>query len=176
MSEARGLTAAEVEERVRQGLVNRTRRSQWRDYLQIVKRNLLTWYNAVVTPAAIALLVLKEYPGALAVCGMAVVNSAIGLFQEIRAKRHLDRLAILVETRARVRRDGPAQDIPAGDVVQGDHVLIAAGGAIVADGPVLEAQFLEIDEALLTGESDPVRRQPGDRLLSGSFCVAGEGA
>src|SRR5262249_25955374 len=100
MGEARGLTSAEVEERVRMGLVNRTRRSQWRDYLQIINRNLLTWYNAVVTTAAIALFALQEYPGGLAVCGMAVANSAIGLFQEIRAKHHLEKLAILVETHA----------------------------------------------------------------------------
>src|SRR6185503_11340116 len=78
--------------------------------------------------------------------------------------------------RARVLRDGQALEVAAGDVVHGDVVLLAAGDAVVADGPVLEARFLEVDEALLTGESDPVRRQPGDRLLSGSVCVAGEGA
>src|SRR5439155_1550304 len=64
---------------------------------------------------------------------------------------------------------------PAGDVVQDDRIQLTGGEPIVADGPVLEARFLEVDEALLTGESDPVRRQPGEKLLSGSFCVAGEG-
>src|SRR5207237_3266041 len=108
--------------------------------------------------------------------GMAIVNSAIGLFQEIRAKHYLDKLTILVESKARVVRDGEVHAIPAGDVVRDDHILLAAGETVVADGPVLTAKFLEIDEALLTGESDPVRRQPGDRLLSGSFCVAGEGS
>src|SRR5207253_770122 len=67
-------------------------------------------------------------------------------------------------------------ELPAGDVVQGDTLLLAAGDPVVADGFVLEARFLEIDEALLTGESDPVPRKPGDQVLSGSFCVAGEGA
>src|SRR5947209_5437961 len=127
MNQLQGLTSAEVQERIRQGLVNRTRRSHWRDYLQIINRNLLTWYNAVVTLAAIALFWHHAYPGGLAVCGMAVANSAIGLFQEIRAKHHLEKLAILVETHARARRDGQVQDIPAGDLVQGDLVLIAAG-------------------------------------------------
>ncbi len=170
------MTAAAVAERVRLGQVNRTRRTLWRDYGQILSRNLLTWFNAMVTPAAIALWLVGEPYGAFAVTGMAVVNSAIGLFQEIRAKHHLDKLALLVETRARVIRDGQAQEIPAGDVVLGDHILLAAGDTIVADGPVLEANYLEVDEALLTGESDPVRRHPGEALLSGSFCVAGEGA
>jgi cation-transporting ATPase E len=172
----RGLTAAEVAERVRAGQVNRVRRSDWADYRDIVSRNVLTLFNALVAPAAVALFLLGEYQGAVAVSGVAVINSAIGLFQEIRAKRHLDRLAILVETRARVVRDGQVAEVPAGDVVRDDRVLLAAGEPVVADGPVVEARFLEVDEALLTGESDPVRRSPGDRLLSGSFCVAGEGA
>jgi cation-transporting ATPase E len=107
---------------------------------------------------------------------MAIVNSAIGLIQEIRAKWHLDRLALLVETRARVVRDGEVHTIPSGEVVRDDAVLLNAGEPVVADGSVLQARFLEVDEALLTGESDPVRRNEGENLLSGSFCVAGEGA
>jgi cation-transporting ATPase E len=177
MSDAsgKGLTSAEVAERVRQGQVNRTPRAEWRDYATILARNTLTWFNAMVTPAAIGLILLHQYQGAIAVSGMAIVNSLIGLVQEIRSKWHLDRLAILVEAKARVLRDGQVAAIPAGAVVLDDHVLLAAGESVVADGPVLEAHFLEVDEALLTGESDPVRRHPGDLLLSGSFCVAGEG-
>jgi cation-transporting ATPase E len=171
-----GLTSAEVAERVRRGQVNRTPRSDLREYAQIVARNLFTWFNAMVVPAAAALVALHEYQGGLAVSGMAVVNTVIGLVQEIRAKRHLDRLAILVESRARVVRDGQPRTVPAGEVVLDDCVLLAAGDTVVADGPVLEARFLEVDEALLTGESDPVRRQAGETLLSGSICVAGQGA
>src|SRR5688500_251025 len=103
-----GLTSAEVAERVRLGQVNRTKRSDAAEYAGIVRRNLFTLFNLMVVPAAVALFVLAEYQGALAVSGMAVVNTAIGLAQEIRAKRHLDRLAILVETKARVIRDGQA--------------------------------------------------------------------
>jgi cation-transporting ATPase E len=172
---ARGLTAAEVADRVRRGLVNRTPRSNGLAYLQILGRNVGTWFNAMVAPAAVALFVLHEYQGALAVSGMAAVNTILGLAQELRAKRHLDRLAILVETRVKVLRDAQIQEIAADDVVQGDHVLIAGGEPVIADGEVLEAHFLEIDEALLTGESDPVRRHAGDQLLSGSVCIAGEG-
>src|SRR5262249_55765764 len=97
------------------------------------------------------------------------------LVQEIRAKRHLDKLAILVETKASVIRDGEVRQVAAGDVVWEDHIMLAAGDPVVADGVLLAARFLEVDEALLTGESDPVARREGDRLLSGSCCVAGDG-
>jgi cation-transporting ATPase E len=171
-----GLTATEAAERVRQGLVNRTRHSNWADYATIASRHLFTLFNLMVVPAAVALFVLREWQAGIAVSGMAIVNSAIGLVQEFRAKRHLDRLAILVETKARVIRNGGEYDLAASDVVLGDCIVLTAGEAVIADGTVLDARFLEVDEALLTGESDPVRRQAGERLLSGSICVAGEGA
>jgi cation-transporting ATPase E len=161
---------------VARGQVNRAPRSDWTEYRRIVGRNLFTLFNALVVPAAVALFLLGEYRGAWAVSGMAVVNTVLGLVQEVRAKRHLDRLAILGETRARVVRDGKVHILPAGEVVLDDHLQLGAGDQVVADGPVLTARFLEIDEALLTGESDPVPRHPGERLLSGSACVAGEGA
>ena len=175
-TQPQGLTAAEVAERVRLGQVNRTPNSELADYLNIVGRNLFTVFNLMVTPAAVALFLSGKIQGGIAVSGMAVVNTAISLIQEIRAKRYLDKLAILVETKARVVRDGQEQTIPAGEVVQGDLVWVMGGEAIVADGPVVEDRFLEVDEALLTGESDPIRKRPGDALLSGSFAVAGEGA
>lgn len=171
-----GLSAAEVEDRKRRGLVNRTPNSAAREYCLIVLRNLFNWFNAMVVPAACALWYLGETQGALAVSGMAFVNTAISLAQEIRAKYHLDHLAILTESKARVRRDGQEIAISAGDVVQDDIILLKSGESIVADGPVVEAQFLEVDEALLTGESDAVKKPAGQKLMSGSYCVAGEGA
>jgi cation-transporting ATPase E len=171
-----GLSSAEVAERVRRGQVNRVRSTGWADYRAIIARNLFTLFNALVVPAAIGLFALKEYRGGVAVSGMAVINTVIGLVQELRAKRMLDKLALLAETRARVVRDGADCEVPSGDVVLGDCVLLSSGETVVADGTVLEAHFLEVDEALLTGESDPVARRLGDRLLSGSFCVAGDGA
>src|SRR5271170_6028205 len=107
-----GLTSAEVADRMRQGQVNRPPRSPWADYAGIVSRNVFTLFNALVTPAAIALFYLEKYQGAIAVSGMAIVNSLLGLTQEIKSKRHLDKLAILVETQARVRRDSQVQTIP----------------------------------------------------------------
>jgi cation-transporting ATPase E len=170
-----GLTAAEVADRVARGEVNRTRRSDWIEYRAIVARNVLTLFNGLVAPAAIALFLLKEYNGAWSVSALALINTLLGLVQELRAKRHLDKLAILTETRARVLRDGQTRTIPAGDVVKDECILVAAGEPVVADGTVLESQYLEVDEALLTGESDPVSRRAGDRVLSGSFGVAGDG-
>jgi len=171
-----GLTAAEVAERIARGEANRVRRSDRAEYLDIAARNLLTLFNVLVVPAALALFLLQEYRDAIAVSGMALTNLVLGLIQEVRAKRHLDRLTLLTETRVRVRRDGQVREIPSGDVVRGDLLLLSAGDSVVADGGVVESRFLEVDEALLTGESEPVPRQPGEPLLSGSFCVAGEGS
>src|SRR3954454_18406769 len=133
---ARGLTAAEVAERVRRGQVNRATRSHRAEYWDILSRNLFTLFNALVVPAAVALFLLGEWRGAVAVSGLAVLNSAIGLAQELRAKWHLDCLALLAEPQARVLRDGRALTIPAGAVVRDDHVLLSAGEAVLADGPV----------------------------------------
>jgi cation-transporting ATPase E len=170
-----GLTADQVADRVARGEINRVRPSDRAEYTAIVARNVLTLFNALVVPAAVALFILGDYRGAAAVSGMAITNAVLGLVQEIRAKRHLDRLALLAETRVRVVRDGTAQEIPSADVVRGDLVLLSVGDSVVADGEVVDSQFLEVDEALLTGESDPVPRRAGERVLSGSFAVAGEG-
>lgn len=170
-----GLTGAEVAQRVASGLVNHVTRGRGAEYGQIVARNLFTLFNLLVLSASVALVLLDEYRGAIAVSGLAILNSTIGLAQEFRAKRHLDRLAILTEPKARVMRDGGVQQIPAGDVVRDDHLLLSPGESVHADGVVLTASHLEIDEALLTGESDSVPAQPGRHLLSGTFCVAGEG-
>ena len=173
-----GLSAAEVADRAARGLVNRVHRSALAEYLAIVRRNLFTIFNALVAPAALLLFLLggpDNLRDAITVSGMIVANTLLGLAQEIRAKWHLDHLAILADTKVRVLRDEVETVVPTGDVVQGDCVLVAAGESIVADGPLLVAHFLEVDEALLTGESDSVHRRAGETVLSGSFCVAGEG-
>src|SRR5437868_7692203 len=121
--EVRGLTATEVAQRVARGQVNRAPRSDLAEYGAIFRRNVLTLFIALVVPAAVALFVLRDYKAAWAVSGMAVANTLIGLVQEVRAKRHLDQLAILTETKARVLRDGAEVVIPAGDVVIDEHVL-----------------------------------------------------
>jgi len=170
-----GLNSSAVTERTLKGLVNRTRSSAWADYATIASRHLFTLFNLIVVPAAVALFYHNEWQAGISVTGTALINTVIGLFQEWRAKRQLDRLAILNEGKVRVIRDGVVQEIAASAVVVDECVLLRAGDTVVADGIVIEANYLELDEALLTGESDPVRRQVGDRALSGSICVAGEG-
>jgi cation-transporting ATPase E len=171
----RGLSDAEVAERIARGQVNRAPDTSWAEYREIVLRNVVTLFNALVVPAAVALFLLGEYRGAWAVSAMALINTLIGLVQEIRTKHHLDKLALLTYPKARVLRDGAEQHITASEVVLDDVVLIAPGEAVIADGTLLAVNYLEVDEALLTGESDPVLRQAGERLLSGSLCVAGDG-
>lgn len=170
-----GLAASAVAERIARGEINATPRSHWVEYRAILLRNVFTLLNVIIVPSAVALFSLGDSRGGIAISGMAVVNTLMGLIQEIRAKWHLDTLAILSETKAQVLRDGIVQEIPASAVVQDDLLLLTTGGAVVADGTVLAVRALEVDEALLTGESDPLPRQPGEAVLSGSYCVTGEG-
>lgn len=170
-----GLSAAEVAERVRQGQVNRPRRAAWEDYAVIASRHLFTVFNFVVVPTAVMLFYYGDWRSGISVTGTALANTLIGMIQEFRAKRQLEKIAILSARKARVLRDGKLIAIPIDDVVLGDLIFLQAGETVVADGNLIDATYLEIDEALLTGESDPVRRHPGDQVLSGSICVTGEG-
>ena len=107
--------------------------------------------------------------------GVIVANTLIGIVQEVRAKRVLDRLALLVAPRARVWRDGALTELAVEAVVKGDAVRLEPGDQVVADGAVLAARGLSLDESILTGESEPVGKGPGDPVLSGAYCVAGGG-
>ena len=169
-----GLTTAQVAERVALGQVNRTPEGQWGTIAGILRRNTLTLFNFLVVPAAATLFALKDWRGAWAISVMAVVNSVLGIAHELRAKRHLDRLTLLGETRVRVTRDGVEKIIPSRDVVLGDLIHLSPGETLVADGRLLTASFLELDEALLTGESDSVARNAGDPVKSGVVCLTGE--
>jgi cation-transporting ATPase E len=109
--------------------------------------------------------------------GLVVVwNALIGIVQEVRAKRTLDRLAVLNAPSARVVRDGRDEEVAIGDVVLDDLLRLQTGDQVLADGVVLETDGLEIDESLLTGESDPVDKAAGAQVLSGSIVVAGSGS
>jgi len=136
--------------------------------------NTATLFNAVLGVLLALTIALGDLRDAL-FGGVIVANALIGIVQEVRAKRVLDRLAVLVAPRARVRRDGALTDLAVDDVVPGDVVRLEPGDQVVADGTVVASQGLTLDEAILTGESDPVARGPGEPLLSGAYCVAGSG-
>ncbi|HEY3750692.1 MAG TPA: HAD-IC family P-type ATPase [Pseudonocardiaceae bacterium] len=170
-----GLTAEQVAERVATGRSNRTPRSTSRPIGEILRANLFTRFNAIIIALCVLVLVFGELPDAL--FGLiVVVNSGIGIVQELRARRVLDRLAVLGEEPVRVRRDGGELSVPPEEVVLDDVVLLAAGDRVPVDGQVLVTDQVEIDESLLTGESDPVHKAVDDAVLSGSFVVAGSAA
>lgn len=169
-----GLSSAEVAARVEAGDVNRADESTSRSLGQILRGNLFTLFNLVLGIALVMVLVVGEINDAL--FGFVVVfNTLIGTFTEYRAKRTLDRLAILNQADSFVERDGVEQPIGLHDIVLGDLVILRVGDQVPADGDVINAQGLEVDESLLTGESDPVNKNTGDRVLSGSAVVAGTG-
>ncbi|MGV9266345.1 HAD-IC family P-type ATPase [Kitasatospora sp. NPDC003701] len=170
-----GLTAAEVAERVASGDVNDVPVRSSRSTREIVRANVFTRFNAIIGVMFGIILVVGPLQDGL--FGLVIVaNTAIGIIQELRAKKTLDSLALIGEARPEVRRDGTVQQIATGEIVLDDTVLLGIGDKVIVDGEVTEADGLEIDESLLTGEPDPVLKQPGDQVMSGSFVVAGAGA
>jgi cation-transporting ATPase E len=145
-----------------------------RSYTSIAIANTFTVFNAILAGFGIATIVFGNPKDALFL-GILVANVAIGTFQEVRAKRTLDKLAALVVAKATVVRDGEPRQVPVEEVVAGDLVRIASGDQLPADGTLVRADGLALDESELTGESEPVVRKTGDEVLSGSFAVEGEG-
>ena len=170
-----GLTAAQVAQRVSLGQVNRVREQTSRSLAAIVRENVFTLFNAIIVGASVIVLLFGHIQDGI-FGGVMVINAVIGIVSELRAKRTLDALAIVDAPRARVVRDSSAQQIPAAEVVLDDVVSLGLGDQVPVDGEALEVNGLEVDESLLTGESRPVKKQAGDRLLAGTSVVAGAGA
>jgi cation-transporting P-type ATPase E len=169
-----GLSSAEVAERRSRGLANTGTERTSRSVAEILRANILTRFNFILGALLAVILAVGEPQDAL--FGLVLVaNALIGIAQELRAKRTLDRLAVLSAPGVRVIRDSSRQDVPVADLVADDLVDLRPGDQLVADGVVRGSAGLEADESLLTGESEPVAKRPGDRLLSGSFVVAGAG-
>jgi cation-transporting ATPase E len=167
-----GLSAAEVAERVAAGQVNDVPAAPTRTVAEIVRANALTQFNLLLGSLLVVILVVGPPQDAL--FGLVLVaNTLVGIVQEVRAKRTLERLAVVSAPSARVVRDGRAREVAVGEVVLGDLLRAGAGAQLVVDGEVVEAAGAEVDESLLTGESEPVGKRPGDQVLSGSFVVAG---
>ncbi len=169
-----GLTADEVAQRVADGRVNDVPDAPVRTLGEIARANVFTPVNAILL-SLLVLILVADAPGDALFVGVVVSNSIIGIIQELRARHELRRLAVLSEPRARVRRDGEASEIDVGGVVADDLLELASGDQVVVDGEVLAGVGLEVDESLLTGESDAVAKPPGERVMSGSFVAAGSG-
>ena len=170
----RGLSAAEVAERVARGAVNRVKDRTSRSVASIVRENVLTLFNAIIVGASVIVLLFGDLRDGI-FGGVMIINAVIGIVSELRAKRTLDSLAIVDAPQASVLRDGTLSVIPARDVVLDDVIELALGDQVSVDGTVLASAGLEIDESLLTGESRSVKKKEGDQLLAGTSVVAGSG-
>ncbi|MFG2559308.1 HAD-IC family P-type ATPase [Streptomyces sp. NPDC048496] len=170
-----GLTAAEVAERIARGEVNDVPIRSSRSMGEIVRANVFTRFNLIIGVLWLIMLVVAPIQDSL--FGFVIIaNTGIGIVQEWRAKKTLDSLAVIGEAKPTVRRDGVSAEISTSEIVLGDLIELGPGDKVVVDGAVAEADNLEIDESLLTGEADPVLKQAGDPVMSGSFVVAGGGA
>ncbi|MDP9794092.1 cation-transporting ATPase E [Catenuloplanes nepalensis] len=175
LADAFGLTEAEAEARRRRGEANTAVRGGSRGYGEILRTNVFSFFNLVLFVIGATLLALGRYSDALISVGLGLINAVISTVQEVRAKRKLDQLQLLERTTVVVVRDGVERTIGPDRVVRGDMLRVRSGDQIVVDGPLLAGGRVEADESLLTGEADPVVKEPGDVLLSGSHCVAGDG-
>ncbi|NNN36747.1 cation-translocating P-type ATPase [Streptomyces sp. S3(2020)] len=172
---ATGLSAAEVAERIANGQVNDVPVRSSRSMTDIVRANVFTRFNAIIGVLWLIMLFVAPFQDSL--FGYVIIaNTGIGIIQEWRAKKTLDSLAVIGEAKPTVRRGGAALEVSTADIVLDDLIEIGPGDKAVVDGVCVEADGLEIDESLLTGEADPVVKQPGDEVMSGSFVVAGGGA
>ncbi|MCP4968591.1 MAG: HAD-IC family P-type ATPase [bacterium] len=170
-----GLTAAQISERVAAGQVNVVAETTSRSTSEIVRANVVTRFNVLLGILLFIILIVVQQPKDALFGIVLVSNAAIGIIQELRAKKTLDRLALLTAPEASVLRDGQQIAIPVDQIVKDDLIALATGDQVPVDGPVFRARGLEIDESLLTGESDPVIKEIDDMCLSGSFVVAGSG-
>ncbi len=172
--ERTGLREDQVRERVERGLTNRVKEKSSRPLAHIIRANVLNRFNALLGTLAVVVLVLDSPRDAL--FGLVLVfNTLIGIVQEWRAKRTLDRLYVLTAPRARVVREGEVKEVSREEIVLDDLVEVGPGDQLLVDGTVVVSRGMEVDESLLTGESVPVPKEPGDRVWSGSYVSSGWG-
>ena len=167
-----GLTNEEVQERIAQGQVNNNENPNTRTYKQIILENTLTFFNFLNLVLLVLVLVVGSYKNSMFV-GIIFINTVIGIIQEIRAKKTIDKLAILTESKTVVLREGKKWKISTEKLVVDDLIFLKAGEQVPADAKILEGS-LEVNESLLTGEADNLPKNTGDELFSGSFVTAGQ--
>lgn len=167
-----GLTNEEVNKKKEEGKVNNSVKNPSKSYLEIITSNLFTYFNLIFFLIAIILILVKLYK-ALTFLPLIIFNILIGIIQELKSKRVLDRLTLIAEPKALVIRDGNEEKINVCDLVEGDLVIFSAGNQICADGCVVLGSAL-VNESLLTGESDEIKKEINSKLLSGSYVVSGK--
>ena len=171
-----GLTAAEVAERVAAGKINGEQTVRTKSVADILRSNILTFFNFVFI--VLAVLLAGFVPDGMDGIGnfgfliLIVFNTLVGIIQELRAKRTMDRLSLLSAPKALVIRDGEEKEIPLEEIVLDDITELAAGRQVCADGVVVEGSC-EVNESLITGEPDAIVKNVGDKVMSGSFVVSG---
>ncbi len=168
----RGLTAQEVSERVRQGKVNGCTNVKTKSVKQIFAENIFTFFNLINVVLAVMVFMVGSPKNAMFAL-VIVFNTGIGIFQEIRAKRTIDRLTLISAPKALAIRDGTETELPTSELVLDDLVIFRTGAQAAADCVVVSGEC-EVNESLITGESDPVFKGAGEKILSGSFVVSGE--
>src|SRR5215210_1059381 len=168
-----GLSAEEVAARKARGEVNVPPPTPGRSYRQIVLGNSFSFINNVFYVLCLLLVLLGRPLDAILPLVVVLANAGVSVFQEVRAKRKLDQIALLSRPTAKVVRDGREQSVDPGEIVRGDLLVVGPGDQIVVDGTVMGDGTMEVDESQLTGESDLVRKRAGEGVFSGSFCVTG---
>ena len=167
-----GLTNEQVQQRIEEGKINANENPNTRSYKQIIRENVLTFFNFLNLALMIMVLLVGSYKNSMFM-GIIVINTVIGIIQEVRAKKTLDKLAILTESKAVVLREGKKWSISTEKLVLDDILFLKTGDQVPADAKVLEGS-IEVNESLLTGESDNLQKNEGDELFSGSFVTSGE--
>lgn len=168
----RGLTTAQARELAAAGWDNRPVESPTKSDKQIIRENLLTYFNLIFVVLAVCLLLVGDWRD-ITFLFIVAANAVIGIVQQIRSKRTIEKLSLLSVSKVRAVRDGSLTDLPVDQLVREDIVELTAGCQIPADGPVLTGQ-IQVNEALITGEADAIAKGPGDQLRSGSFVISGK--
>lgn len=167
-----GLTSEEVRERINNGQTNHTDISTQKTVGQIIKSNVLTYFNLIFLILTVLLCIVGSFRN-LTFLPVIIGNTVIGIFQELRAKKTLDKMSMLNAPHSIVVRDGAQQQIQSEELVKDDIIILSAGNQICADATVLSGS-ISVNESLLTGESDEIKKKSGDGLMSGSFVVSGQ--
>ena len=169
-----GLSSAEVEDRIRMDRTNHMNTSASKSVSDIVKEHSLTYFNFLNLFLAVLVALTGQFKN-MTFMGVILINTAIGIVQELKVKKLIDQISVMTAARTRVIREGVTKEIDVSDVVIDDVILVESGEQVCADCRLLDATGIEVNESMLTGESRPVKKQAGEELLSGSYLVSGSG-